>query len=302
MGLPGVGKSQWLLNIGAAGVNQGFTVAHLTIGDLDEVDVFGRYAARLTHTPIRDIIDNTEVYQRRAAKMDQYIERYLRIKYYPSSVVTCAMIRAYLSRLITVDGIKPDLLIIDYPDKFKRVNDNDYTNMGMIYSDLAGIAGEYDILIWAATQVQRWSPKGDEEVITQDNVADSWRKAHEADGILSFNQTVAEYKRGRARGWVDKVRRGEKMFQLDLKCDFTMSYIREMTQQELETEKKDLEVEAEQEKANKKRNKTKAHNKNRVEGKQITEELERKRLEEEENNGREDGKVIPFPEKDKTDE
>lgn len=298
MGMPGVGKSQWLLNIGAAAVNQGFSVVHITVGDLDEIDVFGRYAARLTHMPIREVIENSEIYRRRASKMDQFVERYLRIKYYPSNSVTCSMIRAYLSRLITVDGVKPDLLIIDYPDKFKRGHDNDYTNMGHIYSDLGGIAGEYDCLVWAASQVQRWSPKGEEDVITQDNVADSWRKAHEADGILTLNQTVSEYKRNRARGWLDKVRRGEKHLLLNLVCDFSMSYMREMTEKEIAEEKKLLEEEAIKEKEHKQRQKTKAKNKNQAEGKRLEAELEAQRAKEEESNGNEEGKVLPFRKKE----
>jgi replicative DNA helicase len=298
MGLPGVGKSQWLTNIGAAAVNQGYHVVHITVGDLDEIDVFGRYAARLTHMPIREVIENSEVYRRRAAKMDQYLERYLRIKYYPSGSVTCSMIRAYLARLIALDGIKPDVLIIDYPDKFKRSHDNDYTNMGHIYSDLGGIAGEFDCLVWVASQVQRWSPKGDEEVITQDNVADSWRKAQDADGIVTLNQTVAEYKRKRARGWIDKVRRGEKHILIQLVCDFTMSYMREMTAQEMEEERKRLEEEAVKDKERKQRNKNAAKNKNLAEGKRIEEELEAQRAKEEETNGAEEGKVLPFRKKE----
>jgi KaiC/GvpD/RAD55 family RecA-like ATPase len=297
LGLPGVGKSQWLVNIGAAALNQGFSVAHLTIGDLDQVDVFGRYGARLTHLPIRDVIDNTDVYKRRAKKLDQYLERYLRIKYYSSGTLTCAMIRAYLSRLITVDGITPDLLLLDYPDKMKRLNDNDYTNMGMIYTGISGIVGDFDLLSWAASQVQRWSPKGEEEYITQDNVADSWRKAHEVDGLITFNQTVAEYKRGRARGWVDKVRRGIKHFMVHLQCDFAMSYIREMTESEIIEEKKLLEEDSQKERDRRKKEKTRAKNKNVAEGKKLAEGLEETRKREEGDN------VIPFPDKDnKTDE
>lgn len=276
MGLPGVGKSQWLLNMGVAALHQGFNVVHVTVGDLDELDVWARYSARLTHLPIDEVLKNTEAYQKRAKKIDSFIEKYLRIKYYPASRLTVGMLEAYLSRLITTDGIKPDLLIIDYPDRMKRVHDNDYTNMGMIYSDLCGLAGDFNLLLWVASQVQRWSPKGDEEYITQDNVADSWRKAQDVDGVLSFNQTVEEYKRGRARGWIDKVRRGKKNFMVQLSCDFAMSFIREMTEGELKKEKEYLEQQRVEEDRKKKRRKEETKRKNQRAARAAREENEAK--------------------------
>jgi replicative DNA helicase len=275
MGLPGIGKSQWLLNMGVAGLNQGFNVIHITIGDLDEIDVWSRYSARLTHLPIDEVIKNSKEYQRRAKKIDSFIEKYLRIKYYSAGSVTIGMIRAYLSRLVTVDGIRPDLLLLDYPDKMKRLSDNDYTNMGMIYTDICGLAGDYNLLVWVASQVQRWSPKKEEEYITQDNVADSWRKAQDVDGVVSFNQTVEEYQRGRARAWVDKVRRGRKHFLIQLSCDFAMSYIRQLTAQELKKEKEDLAVKAEQEKKDKKNKKKETSLRNQLEADRLKKEAEK---------------------------
>lgn len=284
MGLPGIGKSQWLLNMGAAALNQGFNVVHITVGDLDELDVWARYSARLTHLPIDDVIKNSEEYQRRAKKIDSFIEKYLRIKYYSAGTVTVGMIRSYLSRLITIDGIRPDLVIIDYPDKFKRLHDSDYTNMGMIYTDICGMAGDYNCLVWVASQVQRWSPKGDEEYITQDNVADSWRKAQDVDGVVSFNQTVEEYQRGRARGWVDKVRRGRKQFLIQLICDFAMSYIREMTAEEFKREKEQLEVDRAKEDQKKRRKKQETKDKNLLEAERLRQEAEHAK--QDEDNGR----------------
>ena len=242
LGMSGVGKSQWLVNMGANAITQGFNVVHVTVGDLDHIDVFARYSARLTRLPIDEVVANSEVYQQRSKKIDAYVGRYLRIKYYTAGSVTVGNIRAYISRLMMVDNIKPDLIIIDYPDKFRRAHESDYTNMGMIYTDICGMAGDFNCLIWVASQVQRWSPKGEEEHITQANVADSWRKSQDVDGVVSFNQTLDEYKRGRARAWVDKVRRGKKHFLIQLLCDFSMSYIRQMLPDEVEKEKEYLEM------------------------------------------------------------
>lgn len=260
MGLPGVGKSQWLVNMGANAINNGFNVIHITVGDLDQIDVLSRYSARLARVPIDCVIQNTEEYQRRAKKLDAIVGRYLRIKYYTAGSVTAGNVRAYISRLVMVDDIKPDLVIVDYPDKFRRVHDSDYTNMGIVYTDICGIAGDFNCLVWVASQVQRWSPKGEEEHITQDNVADSWRKAQDVDGVVSFNQTIDEYRRGRARAWIDKVRRGRKNFLVPLICDFSMSYIRQMTEEEVEKEKAYLELRDQETKKNKRRSKSNGEN------------------------------------------
>lgn len=262
LGLPGVGKSQWLVNVGAVALLLGFSVIHVTVGDLDEEDVCVRYAARLTHLPMIDVVNNVQEYQRKAQKLDQYLDRYLRIKYYPSHGLTIPALRAYIAKIITIDGISPDMIIVDYPDEFRPEMDNDYTNMGRIYSGLGGIAAEFDAVMWVASQVQRWSPAGEEDYITQANVADSWRKAHKADGIISLNQTVDEYHRNRARIWLDKVRRGRKHLLIPVLADLTKCYIRQLLDEEIEAEQKRLEEESERKKKEKRAAKARARQKN----------------------------------------
>jgi len=273
MGLSGFGKSQWLVNMGAAAINQGYNVVHVTVGDLDQLDVMTRYGARLTHLPIEEVAGNSEAYKRCAQKIDKFTGRYLRIKYYSAGSVTTGMIRAYLSRLMARDGIKPDLILLDYPDKFRRMHENDYTNMGIIYQDICGMAGDFNCVIWAASQVKRWSAWNDEkEYLTQDKVADSFHKAQDVDGIVTFNQTMDENNRGRARAWVDKVRRGKKQFLIHLECDFAKSYLREMTPQELAREEEYLAVDREREAEIRKQTRNKAKRNNALEAKRLEEE------------------------------
>jgi replicative DNA helicase len=247
MGMPGKGKSQFLVNLGAVAVLGGIPVVHITIADLDEVDVSIRYAARLTGHTMADVVKGTEPYLRRAAKLDQYTGRYLRIKYSPAATVTIASLRAYLSRLVSEDGIKPGMIIVDYPDEFKATTDNDYQNMGNIYGELNSVAYEYDALVWAASQVRRWTPSHPLDVIKMDNIADSWRKAAKADGIISFNQTPVEKRWNSGRMYVDKVRRGRSMFTVHLRTDMDKCYMREKTQQEIDDEADNISAEIREE-------------------------------------------------------
>jgi len=253
LGLPGIGKSQWLVNVGANAVRHGFNVVHLTIGDLDEIDVQLRYASRLTYLSIDDVINNTDEYKKKSKVLDRCTDKYLRIKYYPAATLTTSMLRAYLYRLKVKECFDIDLLILDYPDEMKRVHTSDYENMGIIYDNTSNIISEFNSLCWVGSQVNRWAPKGDEEYITMDNIADSWKKVYKADGITSLNQSINEYKRNKSRLWVEKVRRGRKHHLIHMESDFSMSYFRQMTDEELQKEKEYLEVQREKEKIAKKR-------------------------------------------------
>lgn len=225
MGLPGVGKSQIMINFGIAALEQGFSVVHITIGDLTENDVFMRYASAITRTSHIDVMNMTSDFLRRVEKIKIYSERYLRIKYYPSYTANPQTIRSYLSKLVTVDKIQPGLLIIDYPDEFKPYNDDLYQNSGRQYSELGKIASDFDCLIWVPSQVTRAEMKDPNALLKMNNVADSWRKPQKADGVVSLNQTVEEYYEGKARLWVDKVRRGSKCFLVSLNVDYSMSLV-----------------------------------------------------------------------------
>jgi KaiC/GvpD/RAD55 family RecA-like ATPase len=253
LGLPGVGKSQWLVNVGSVAIRHGFNVVHLTIGDLDEIDVQLRYASRLTYISIDDVIKNSSNYQRKAKGLDKCKNKHLRIKYYPAATLTISMLRAYLYKLKTKENFDIDLLILDYPDEMKRIHTSDYENMGMIYDGISSISYEFDCLSWVGSQVQRWAPKGDEEYITMDNIADSWKKVYKADGIITLNQSNGEYKRNKSRAWVEKVRRGRKQHLIYMESDFSMSHFRQMTDEELQKEKEYLEVQREKEKIAKKK-------------------------------------------------
>jgi len=228
LGLSGIGKTQLLVNMGASAVQQDFPVVHITVGDLDEEDVAVRYAGCLTSTDYRDIINESPSYMRKASKMSSYTGKYLRVKYYDPGTVTVAHIKAYISRLVAVDGIKPGMIIFDYPDEFKMDDDsNTYMAMGRVYNELKSLCKQYNCVGWAASQVNRWIPKKKFDVITRMNIADSSKKVHKADGIVSLNQTFEEHKAGKARLWVDKVRRGECYFLVPLDVDYSKSQIRE---------------------------------------------------------------------------
>jgi hypothetical protein len=259
MGLPGHGKSQLLKNFGVAAIFDGVPVVHITIGDLDEFDCGVRYSARLSRCTMWDVSNRTSDYIRKAGKLDALLDRYLRIKYFSSYSVTMSMIRSYLSRLIAVDGIRPGMVIVDYPDEIRPYSDNDYQNMDRIYGELNALASDFNVLVWAASQPKRWRPERETDVMQMDNIADSWRKAAKADGIISLNMTPFEREIGRARLWLDKVRRGKSCITIPIVSQLDRCLLRQCTEDE--AEKYRMKIESHLSKQRRSRNKPRSNGK-----------------------------------------
>lgn len=216
-GLPGRGKSSFLVNIGVAALKLGFPVLHYTIGDLEELDVGVRYASRLSLCAAEDVIRGAPNYMRKADKLSMY-NPHLYIKYFPPDSVSMDHIRAHTSRLITVEEVNPAIIIVDYPEELKMPVKNDlYQSGGKNYSAMKAMASEFDALVWAASQPTRWEPKHQNDVIKGINLGESSKKFQKVDGMVSWNMTNEEELMGRGRIWKDKCRRG-KSFKM-VYCD-----------------------------------------------------------------------------------
>jgi KaiC/GvpD/RAD55 family RecA-like ATPase len=229
MGLAGGGKSTVLVNFGVAAIKRGMCVVHYTLGDLQEVDVGLRYAARFTGVKQSDIVAGNEQFRDRAKNIAG-MQRQLLIKYYPSQVASVSTLRSHLSQARTVMGFCPALVIVDYADELKEMRHDDlYQAAGHVYSSLNQLGADFDALVWTGSQVGRYSPKSsDEDLITKENISDSWKKAAKADGMISINQTRSEYEDGRGRIWIDKVRRGKSFKKFCISVDLERSLIREV--------------------------------------------------------------------------
>lgn len=209
LGESGRGKSSWLINVAGFGVKNGFNVFHYTIGDLDEVDVGIRYAAHLTRTSTIDVIRGTESYIKKAGILRKY-DRHLHIKEFPSGEATMAHIRAHAMRLCSVEGIRPDIIIIDYPEELAQTNDSMYLSGGEVYTQIRNLGKDMEAVMYVASQPKtEWQTGAPHEVLRGKHLAESSKKLHKLDGLLSWNMTPEEEGQGRGRLWVDKQRRNK---------------------------------------------------------------------------------------------
>jgi replicative DNA helicase len=107
----GVGKSHFLVAMGANAMRAGKNVVHYTF-ELTETDVGLRYDSNLCDIPSNEVLD----------KKEEVIEKYkgmdlgrLVIKEYPTGSATVNTIRTHIEKL-SLKGFVPSLVVVDYAD------------------------------------------------------------------------------------------------------------------------------------------------------------------------------------------
>jgi len=198
MGYTGFGKSLMLVNLGAAALFQKLGVVHLSIGELEEIDLLARYAARIAETSIKDLARLEQVsvalYQRRIAEIIQLYGGRGYAKYF-SPGTKVATLRSYLSRLRSEKHFEPHLLVIDNADDLRPSSaafqaESSYEHLGQVFIELKALAHDFNVAIWCDSQTNRSGNKTD--VADLDVIADSHKKARKADIVISVNQSKRE--------------------------------------------------------------------------------------------------------------
>lgn len=215
--VPKAGKSMCLINIGAWALYYGRRVAHLTIGDLKQFDVALRYAARLTSTSIKDIMNNKPHYME-TLRETKLSPSQIHIKYYSPGTLTTGHIRSYLSWLQSNEGFHPDVLIVDYPDKMKHDASHSYSELGRIYMELKALLDDFNCVGWVASQSNRAAAHASQNTVA--NMAESWDKAANADGIMPISQTDQERQNSRFRLSAEMLRFGADHWHVECSYDW----------------------------------------------------------------------------------
>jgi len=197
----GIGKSWLLINIGKNALKNGKTVIHYTL-ELNQDYVGQRYDSVLTGIGAQDLKHHID-------DIEQTINNTsgdLIIKYFPTKSVGVMGLKAHLEKTIML-GTKPDLVIVDYGDLLKINSKKDkHEALEELYEDLRGMAGEYDIPVWTASQAGRSALE--EDIIEADKIASSYGKVMVADFLMSLSRKVQDKLSGTGRGHVIKNRFG----------------------------------------------------------------------------------------------
>ena len=196
----GIGKSWALVNAAANAVRAGKTVVQYTL------ELSGAYVGLRFDSVFTGIAaQNLKYYQDNIKEKIAELEGDLVIKYYPTKTATVNTLKAHLDRC-TMMSKKPDLIIVDYADLLRGAGKEIRHELGNIYEDLRGLAGEYDIPVWTASQANRSALEDD--VIGAEKIAESYAKIMTADFVLSLSRKIEDKIAGTGRWHVIKNRFG----------------------------------------------------------------------------------------------
>jgi replicative DNA helicase len=178
----GIGKTWLLQSIAAGAIKRGFTIVHYTL-ELNETYVGLRYDTIFSGIGTQNIKYQKE----EVKKIIDNLKGKMLIKYYPTRAATVNTISAHLKQL-ELKEIKPDMVIVDYADILRDVSGMREVRhqLGSIYEDLRGLAGEFKVPIWTASQANRSAL--DEEFIDASKIAEAYSKVMIADFVLSISR------------------------------------------------------------------------------------------------------------------
>lgn len=214
----GVGKSHFLVNLGAEALRRGKNVLHYTF-ELSETAVGIRYDSNLCG------ISSSEVCDRKDEILGYYsgvkLGRLI-IKEYPTGSASVMTLRNHIEKLL-LKGFTPDVIMIDYADimRSSRKFDSLRHELKLIYEELRNMAMEMKIPIWTASQANRDSANS--EVVGLENMSEAYGKAMVADVVLSLSRKAAEKSVGVGRVFVAKNRAGRDGILYPMRIDTSMS-------------------------------------------------------------------------------
>tara|TARA_A100001515_G_scaffold35333_1_gene27549 strand:- start:2386 stop:3777 length:1392 start_codon:yes stop_codon:yes gene_type:complete len=216
----GVGKSHFLVHMGANALKVGKNVVHYTF-ELTETAVGVRYDSHLCDIP------SSEVQDRKDEVLDNYDSGdygRLIIKEYPTGSASVVTIRNHLEKLAMKDFV-PSLIILDYADIMRSTRQYDSLRheLKLIYEELRNMAMEMKIPIWTASQANKEA--SDKDVVGLDNMSEAYGKAMVADVVVSLSRKQLEKSTGAGRLFVAKNRAGKDGILFPVRIDCAKSKI-----------------------------------------------------------------------------
>lgn len=202
---PGRGKTTTLISIGAAAVEEGYNVLHISLEN-NEKQIARNYDVRLLGKNKEYIGENFDKSTLAMRNIQKYRKGQLRIKKYPTKTVTTKTIRALLDKYKTIQNFVPDVLIIDYGALLKPLSHfSDKRNaIESNFEEMRAIADDYNLALWSAAQGNRGALS--KKVVTMGDLAECFAIANITDIMVCMCQTLQEKKKGELRMFLPKIR------------------------------------------------------------------------------------------------
>jgi replicative DNA helicase len=158
----GVGKSLAMCHFASAALAEGKNVLYITL-EMAEEKIAERIDANLFDIDIADIENMPkDLFESKVDKIKKKTQGKLIVKEYPTATAHVGHFRALLDELKLKKAFKPDIIFIDYlniaaSSRMKGLGGsiNTYSYVKAIAEELRGLAVEFNVPVWSATQVTR---------------------------------------------------------------------------------------------------------------------------------------------------
>jgi replicative DNA helicase len=186
-----VGKSLALCHIASSYFMQGKNVLYITL-EMSEARIAERIDANLLNISLEDLHNiPKDLYDKRIKSLKSKTVGRLIIKEYPTASASSTHFRALLNELNLKTGFVPDAIFIDYLNiaissrLTANSNANSYTYIKSIAEELRGLAVEFNLPIWTATQTNRQGYTSTD--IGLENTSESFGLPATADFMLALS-------------------------------------------------------------------------------------------------------------------
>lgn len=157
----GVGKSLFMCHVASSVLLQGKNVLYITM-EMAEEKIAERIDANLLNIPIQQLTELPKsMFESKVTSLSKKTQGTLIIKEYPTSSAHSGHFRSLLNELSLKKSFKPDIVFIDYlnicaSSRYKtNLSVNSYSYIKAIAEELRGLAVEFNVPIFSATQTTR---------------------------------------------------------------------------------------------------------------------------------------------------
>jgi replicative DNA helicase len=190
----GCGKSLGMCHMASAALAQGRNVLYITL-EMAEEKIAERIDANLLDIRIDKIKDLSQhEFHSRVDSVSKRTRGKLIVKEYPTAAAHVGHFRALLLELKLKKKFEPDIVYVDYlnicaSSRIKGLSGsvNTYSFIKSIAEELRGLAVEFNVPIWSATQVTRGGFNSSDVEIT--DTSESFGLPATADLMLAFIRT-----------------------------------------------------------------------------------------------------------------
>jgi replicative DNA helicase len=218
-GKTGLGKSSFLIQLTCNLLEQDKKVLIFTLENSVE-ETIERIYANISDTPLNKLIEYKDLVMERVQEFfNKHKNALVEVIFYPAETLTVEQI----AERIRLSNDKYDVIFIDYLDLLRLQSSQkveERIRLMKLVRHLKRLAQETNSIVVTPSQVQRGVYRS--RIVEVDNIAESFGKIMEADGVFIIEATTTEVAQdGKLRINIGKMRHGKSGIRIEMKVDFS---------------------------------------------------------------------------------